>query len=187
MILLKDIISETVNNFIDYGYHYTSKENYEKIKIEGLKINQSSNLTNTFGMESDKTWVRTAYGITPIFLSLEPLKQFGPRVPMGSEYDWVLLKVNVKGLDIAADLGLLVDYGAYIEENGFWFKHKPNWLDSDDYSYEDLQGSDTFDLPTVVKKTGTFVVLENIPVDRIKMVKYKGQILNKIKYLDFFK
>ena len=90
---------------------------------------------------------------------------------MGSSYDWVLLKVDVKGLDIAADLGLLIDHGAYIEENGFWFKRKPEWLGSDDYSYEDLQGSDTFDLNTVIKKTGTFVVLQDIEANRIQKIK----------------
>lgn len=169
-ILLKDLLFEALNSSIDYGYHYTSKENYEKIQREGLKINQRENLTNTFGNESDKSWVRNAYGMTPIFLSLEPLERFGPRRPMGSSYDWVLLKVDVKGLDIAADLGLLIDHGAYIEEDGFWFERKPKWLDDYEYSYEDLQGSDTFDLNSVIKNTGTFVVLENIDVNRINKV-----------------
>lgn len=164
-ILLKNLLFEVLNRSIDYGYHYTSKENYEKIQKEGLKINQRENLTNTFGNESDN-WVRNAYGMTPIFFSLEPLERFGS----GSSYDWVLLKVDVKGLDIAADLGLLIDHGAYIEENGFWFKRKPEWLGSDDYSYEDLQGSDTFDLNTVIKKTGTFVVLQDIEANRIQKI-----------------
>lgn len=196
MIKLTELLNDALNTSVDHGYHYTSKESYDKIKKEGLRINQSSHLTNTFGMESDKTWVRKAYGMTPIFLSLEPLTRFGPRMPMGSDYDWVLLKVDVKGLDIAADLGLLIDYGAYIEEDGFWFKRKPEWLDSSDYSYNDLQGSDTFDLNKVIKATGTFVVLENIPADKIKMVNYRGQTTDKIKdfsglknikYLDFYK
>ena len=164
MISLKTLLSEIKNTTIDFGYHYTSKENYDKMQKEGLKINQSQHLTH--GGE----WVKNAYGITPIFLSLKPLKQFGPRMPYGSNYDWVLLKVDVRGLDIAADLGFLIDYGAYIEEDGFWFKRKPNWLGDDEYSYEDLQGSDTFDLNSVIKNTGTFVVLENIDVNRIKKV-----------------
>ena len=53
-ILLKNLLFEALNSSIDYGYHYTSKENYEKIQKEGLKINQRENLTNTFGNESDK-------------------------------------------------------------------------------------------------------------------------------------
>jgi len=170
-ILLKKLLFETLNDSIDYGYHYTNKENYDKILIEGLKINQKNHLTNTFGGES---WVKTAYGIIPIFLGVKPMTGWGPRMPIGSEYDWVLLKVNVKGLDIAADLGLLIDHGAYMEENGFWFKRKPNWLDSDEYSYSDLQGSDTFDLQTVIKKTGTFVVLQDIEVNRIQKIKERG-------------
>lgn len=177
MIRFRDIMTETVNTFVDYGYHYTSRQNYEKIKTEGLKINQSNHLTNTFGAESEQNWVKRAYGLTPIFLSLEPLKQFGPRMPIGSTYDWILLKVDVKGLDIAADLGLLIDHGAYIEEDGFWFKRKPAWLQADEYSYEDLQGSDTFDLPTVIKKTGTFVVLQDIEVNRITKIKEKSKSL----------
>jgi hypothetical protein len=181
------MMNETINNFITFGYHYTSRESFNKIKIEGLKINQPVHLTNTFDTESDKTWVRKAYGLTPIFLSLQPLKQFGPRMPHGSNYDWVLLKVDVTGLDVAADLGLLIDHGAYIEEDGFWFKRKPVWLGSDEYSYDDLQGSDTFDLPLVIKNTGTFVVLENISPDRIDLVDYAGRlslksILSKMKF-----
>lgn len=183
-ILLKDLLFEALNSSIDYGYHYTSKENYEKIQKEGLKINQRENLTNTFGNESDN-WVRNAYGITPIFLSLEPLERFGPRRPMGSSYDWVLLKVDVKGLDIAADLGLLIDHGAYIEENGFWFERKPKWLDDYEYSYEDLQGSDTFDLNTVIKKTGTFVVLQDIEANRIQKIgeNKKSSLDSLVNYL----
>ncbi len=169
MISLKTLLSEIENTTIDFGYHYTSKENYDKIQKEGLRINQRENLTNKFGNESDN-WVKRAYGLTPIFLSLKPLKQFGPRMPMGSNYDWVLLKVDVRGLDIAADLGFLIDHGAYIEEDGFWFERKPKWLDDYEYSYEDLQGSDTFDLNSVIKNTGTFVVLENIDVNRINKV-----------------
>ena len=164
MISLKTLLSEIKNTTIDFGYHYTSKENYDKMQKEGLKINQSQHLTH--GGE----WVKNAYGITPIFLSLKPLKQFGPRMPYGSNYDWVLLKVDVRGLDIAADLGFLIDYGAYIEEDGFWFKRKPNWLGDDEYSYEDLQGSETFDLNNVIKKTGTFVVLEDIDANRIQKI-----------------
>lgn len=169
IIRFKDILLEIKNTTIDFGYHYTSKENYDKIQREGLKINQRENLTNTFGNESDN-WVKRAYGLTPIFLSLKPLKQFGPRRPYGSSYDWVLLKVDVRGLDIVADLGFLIDHGAYIEEDGFWFKYKPNWLADDEYRYEDLHGSDTFDLNNVIKNTGTFVVLEDIDVNRIKKV-----------------
>ena len=164
MIKLKDILNEITNDFIDYGYHFTSKANYEKIQKEGLRINQSQHLTH--GDE----WVKNAYGITPIFLSLEPLEKFGPSRPYGSGYDWVLLKVDVRRLDIAADLGLLIDHGAYIEEDGFWFKRKPNWLDDYEYSYEDLQGSDTFNLRSVIQHTRTFVVLQDIEPSRIVKV-----------------
>lgn len=164
MIKLKDILNEITNDFIDYGYHFTSKANYEKIQKDGLRINQSQHFT--YGDD----WIKNAYGITPIFLSLEPLEEFGPSSSSESSYDLVLLKVDVRGLDIAADLGLLIDHGAYIEEDGFWFKRKPNWLDDDEYSYEDLQGSDTFHLRSVIQHTRTFVVLQDIEPSRIVKV-----------------
>lgn len=197
MIKLRAILSEETNNFIEFGYHYTSKENYERIKIEGLKINQEHFLTSTFGTGQNDSWITRAYKMNPIFMGLEPMTKFGPRMPMGSEYDWVLLKVNVMGLNIAADLGMLIDHGAYTEENGFWFKNKPVWLEDNEYSYDDLLGSDKLNIREVINRTRTFAVLQNIPPDKIEMVKYKGQTIDKIKklpgmslpfkYLDFYK
>lgn len=159
MIKLMDLLLETNNTFIKYGYHYTTIENYDKIKSGGLITNQASNY-----VIGNNDWILNAYGKIPIFLSTEPLSEYKTE-------NGILLKVNVEGLDIAADLGTLIDYGAYIEEDGFWFENKPKWLDDSEYSYDDLQGSYTFDLPTVIKETKTFVVLENISVDRIEVIK----------------
>lgn len=172
MIRLKDILNETLNNVIEYGYHYTSKNNYEKIKTEGLKINQSMHMTNR-----DNKWMLNAYGKIPIFLGTKPLTQYGPRVPGGSDYDWILLKVNVKGLDIAADIGTLIDYGAYIEDDRFWFKQKPIWLNDTEFTYDDLNGSDKLDMFSVIKRTQSFVVLENISTDRIQVIKERKKSL----------
>jgi len=166
-ILLKDLLSEITNTSFDYGYHYTSRENYEKIKTEGLRINQPKH--HAIGITE---WaIENAYGMSPIFMGVKPQKQYGPRTPLGGQpINWVLLKVNVSGLNIAADIGTLIDHGAYVEENGFWFKKKPDWLGADEYSYEDLQGSETFDLNNVIKKTETFVVLEDIDANRIQKI-----------------
>lgn len=189
------ILQEIENNFIDFGYHYTTVDKLESIKENGLKINQQPHHSI-----SGTHWIHTAYGMSPIFMGIRPQKQYGPRFPLGSTpIDWVLLKVNVTGLDIAADLGTLINYGAYIEENGFWFKRKPAWLNDNNFTYDELQGSDAFDLKKVIKNTQTFVVLQDIPSDRIKVVSYKGQTIDKIKnmldmpksqpvqYRDFYK
>ena len=168
----KDTVNEIQNHFIQYGYHYTTKDSYKRIESEGLRVNQDVNIKVT----AHDYWMKPAYGVKPIFMGIEPLKQFGERRPIGSEYDWVLLKVDVKGLDIAADLGILTEYGAHIEEDGFWFKQKPKWLDGSEFTFEDLQGSDTFDLVKVINQTKSFVVLEDIHPDRIEMVDYKGKL-----------
>jgi hypothetical protein len=168
---MNDIVHEVQNNFIDYGYHYTSKDNYKNIESDGLRINQPIHMTIR-----NNEWMLNAYGKIPIFLGTKPLTQYGPRIPVGSEYDWVLLKVDVDGLDIAADIGTMIDFGAYIEEDGFWFKQKPFWLNATEFSYDDLQGSTKLDLVKVIKQTKSFVVLENISPDRIQMIDYKGKL-----------
>lgn len=172
MIKLMDILNETINNSIEYGYHYTTKQNYEKIKVEGLKVNQKLNDKIT----AHDYWMKPAYGMSPIYMGTKPLTQYGERRPYSHSYDWVLLKVNVKGLDIAADLGILTEFGANIEDNGFWFKQKPQWLDSNEFTFDDLQGSDKLDLFKVINQTKSFVVLEDIAMDRIQQIDYKGKL-----------
>ena len=83
--------------------------------------------------------------------------------------------MDVNGLDIAADIGTMIDFGAYIEKDGFWFKQKPFWLNDTEFSYDDLQGSDKLDLFKVINQTKSFVVLEDISVDRIQQIDYKGK------------
>lgn len=125
MIKLIDLLTETSNRFVKYGFHYTSRESYNKIKNEGLKINQPMHLTTR-----DNSWMKNAYGMIPIFLSTVPIPRYEHAIS-----DWVLLKVDAQGLNIAADIGTLIDYGAYIEEDGFWFKQKPFWLKSTEFQY----------------------------------------------------
>lgn len=165
-----DLLKEAENNFIEFGYHYTTTDRLPSIIKDGLKINQPIQHTNV-----SNDWVHIAYNMSPIFMGITPQTQYGPRTPLGGKsVDWVLLKVNVSGMNIAADLGTLIDYGAYIEENGFWFKNAPSWLNGDNFTYDELQGSENLDLSRVIQTTKTFVVLEDIPPDKIKVVKQKG-------------
>ena len=169
MIKLIDLLNETHNSFVKYGFHYTSRENYNKIKNEGLKINKPMHLTTR-----DNKWVLRAYGMIPVFLSIVPLPQYEHEIK-----DWVLLKVDVSGLNVAADLGTLIEFGAYIEETGFWFERRPFWLNGNEFEYDELEGSDKFDLPRAIKQTRAFVVLEDISPDRIRLDDYKGSMSMK--------
>lgn len=166
MVKLINLLNETPNRFVKYGYHYTSRENYNKIKNEGLKINQPMHLTTR-----DNSWMVKAYDMIPVFLSIVPLPQYERSIE-----DWVLLKVDVNGLNIAADIGTLIDFGAYIEEDGFWFKKRPFWLNGTEFEYYELNGSDKLNLHHVIKQTEAFVVLENIPATRIQLYDYQGSM-----------
>lgn len=173
---LPNQLLEIENNSIEIGYHYTTVDRLKSIQQNGLKINQD--IQNTI---NNNEWMYKAYKMAPIFMGITPQKQYGPRTPLGGKsVDWVLLKVNVSGMNIAADLGTLIDYGAYIEEDGFWFKNVPSWLNGDNFTYDELQGSENLDLPRVIQTTKTFVVLEDIPPDKIKVVKQKGGLTKKL-------
>lgn len=173
---LPNQLLEIENNSIEIGYHYTTVDRLKSIQQNGLKINQ--HIQNTI---NNNEWMYKAYKMVPIFMGITPQKQYGPRTPLGGKsVDWVLLKVNVSGMNIAADLGTLIDYGAYIEEDGFWFKNVPSWLNGDNFTYDELQGSENLDLPRVIQTTKTFVVLEDIPPDKIKVVKQKGGLTKKL-------
>jgi hypothetical protein len=173
VILLKDILLEVENQFIEIGYHFTVKDRLESILQEGLKINQPKHHILT-----DTGWATKAYGMVPIFMSTSPIRSY--QKP-GEE--WVLLKVNVKGLDIAADLGTLIDFDAHLTDTGFEFKNKYFWLNGTKFTYDELQGSNQLDLKRVINQTRTFVVLQDISPDRIKVIDRKGKYRDAIKKL----
>jgi hypothetical protein len=148
-------------------YHVTTLENAEKILEEGLKIGKVGGFT--VGGE----WADDIYGVRPVYLSASPLS-FDPLPD-----DQVRLEVDVGGLDLAADLPHLVDYGAYVDDRGLWWEDKYLPL-----RFRKLlgQGFDrdgefeyTFFLepgPVVeaaIKVTGTAAVLEDIPSRRIEL------------------
>jgi hypothetical protein len=98
-----------IANF-DYMYHNTSPENVFLIELHGLKINQEQN--KTLGAREE---ILEVYGLNPIFLSLIPDKFRG----MGD----ATLKIDVRGLDLVADIPSLYDLGSYYGDNeeGMWF------------------------------------------------------------------
>jgi len=174
MIRLKNIMSKFVNeqilNDISYGYHVTSKDNYDKhIRQHGLRIN-SRNSRFTIG---DNLWIRRAYNMIPIFLTTELQSQYSKREDGDGGND-VLLGVDVRGLDIGADLGSLIDLGAYVGEDGFWFERMPDWVVGDgEYSYDELVNDEfgDFSIRDAIKATRTFVVCEDIESKRISYIK----------------
>jgi|LakMenE01Jun11ns_1017448.scaffolds.fasta_scaffold9802898_2 hypothetical protein len=137
----------------DIGFHTTNVENYEEIKQKGLKINQKS-----FYTKGSNDWLKRAYGIVPIFLSLSKT----------SYKEGVQLTINVKGLKKGADLGSLIDHGAIIDENGFYFEKKSNVQEKfkeEEYDYEELYDGNLVE--EFIDLTKTFVIMEDIPANRI--------------------
>jgi len=163
---MSKLVNEMILNDIRYGYHVTSEYNYDKyIRNEGLRIN-SSNSKFTIG---DNRWIRRAYNMIPIFLTTEIESKYSGGDSGGN----VLLRVDVRGLDIGADLGGLMDLGAYIEEDSFWFKQIPDWVVGDgEYSYEELVNeSGDFSIRDAIVATKSFVVCEDIESERISYIK----------------
>jgi hypothetical protein len=56
-------------------------------------------------------------------------------------------------------------------------------LNGTKFSYSELEGSSQLDLKRVINQTNTFVVLQDIPPDRIKIMDYKGKYRDTIKKL----
>ena len=74
-----DLLNEAENNFIEFGYHYTTADRLPSIIKDGLKINQPIQHTNV-----SNDWVHTAYNMAPVFMGITPQTQYGPRTPLVS-------------------------------------------------------------------------------------------------------
>ena len=141
------------------GYHRTLKQNAEKIKEQGLKVNQSSNLT------TGGDWSFEHYGVKPVFISLEYDK-------FSTEGD-VVLTVDITGLDVVADLPSLVDHGAIVEEDHLWWeegqepKELEIFLEDGAVYIEDLLVPDSNVANAAISLTKTLAVLEDIEPNRI--------------------
>lgn len=166
-----EFIIESKSKFM---YHTTKKENVEKILSEGLKINMPVDMTQ------GGVWSHKIYGMNPIFLSSYPAKTEN-MIMSGDEFkDYITLKVNVTGLDLVSDLPSLITHGAYMDYDGgdvnclYWYvpdeykaKELKEYLNDDGEIYFD----DLLYNPDVIKAsielTGSAVVMENIPPERI--------------------
>jgi len=105
--LLEYLLNETGATG-EYWYHTTSPENAKLILQKGLRINPSGKGKSRASLD----WMPEAYGgIMPIFLSRKP----------GRYHNGVVLRVDVSGLDLVADIPGLVDFGGRLTEDSiFW-------------------------------------------------------------------
>ena len=148
-------------------YHSTPPWQADAIADEyGLKINSKG-----VGFSLAGTWADKIYGTRPIYLSTKP------GAGGGREYEGAILEVDTTGLQLYPDLPTLVDYGAYVEEDGVYWEHEAEpkemtpFVDGDGMLYfEDLLAPGHPVAEAVINLTGTAVSLSDIPPERIKMV-----------------
>jgi hypothetical protein len=160
---IKQQLSESMSNLeeqatIDFTkvYHVTSLKNYEKIKIEGLQINKERFFTSVPSIEEMGDWVKSAYGCNPIFLATKPNLYYAENT--------IELIVDVSNLQIAADLGSLIDKGAELTEKGFFFDYNFKGLG---YEFPNVDLQEPYFYEKAIKSTKTLVCLENIDPSRI--------------------
>jgi GNAT superfamily N-acetyltransferase len=139
-------------------YHRTHKSRVEAILRDGLKINSEMNLTQA------GVWAHRLYGCNPVYLSMEPDKYERAEAS-------VLLKVDVTGLEVVADLPGLVSEGAYTGDtsnDGMYFEEGGGSFEGmEDISYEDLLTPGTWECDSAIDLTKTAACLDNIPASRI--------------------
>jgi len=144
-------------------YHRTTKENFEKIKKEGLKINQKNEITTDTGIFN----LKIAYGMIPIFVALNPNV-----FPITND-NQIMLEIDFDfDMKYAADIGVLIDNGAILDEEGFYFNdssdayNEYNFTD-DLYEYSETLYFDPYK-DAFIEFTQTIAILEDIPVEKIK-------------------
>ena len=145
-------------------YHTTSRENAKKILRGGLRINPSGIGKSQASLD----WMDSIYGMTPIFLSRE----------LGAYRNGVVLKVNVEGLKLVADVPSLTDWGAQVTEDGdrlfFDEGDAPEELseylnESGEILYSDLTNANYLGTKAVIDLTETAAVMEDIGPGRIEV------------------
>lgn len=141
------------------GYHTTLRSNLDSILATGLQINQE-NKNYTF----DDWWVVPAYGLNPVYLA----KEKGYYHVGDENKDNVILEVNCSGLDIGGDLGHLIEKGAILTEDGFYFEDSTLFGEREFKFHELTSEKDV--VKSLVNITGTFVVMDSIDPKRIKQV-----------------
>jgi len=161
--LINYLLEETAKDG-EYWYHTTSPENIEKIRKQGLKINPSGIGKSLASLD----WMDSIYGMTPIFLSRE----------LGEYRNGVVLKVNVEGLKLVADVPSLTDWGAQVTEDGdrlfFDEGDAPEELseylnESGEILYSDLTNPNYLGTKAAIDLTETAAVMEDIGPGRIEV------------------
>jgi hypothetical protein len=160
------------SNYVNekYMFHVTNETNKIKILKEGLKINMPYNMT------IGGYWATKIYKVNPIFLSLDPLKT--EKQNLLSDDDNVIFRVDVTDLELVADLPALIDFGAYrddFDEYLYWMDDTPELLKPfDDGEYginlDDLTNPDHLATDACIKLTKSAASLNNIPLNRIKLL-----------------
>ena len=157
------------SNHQRYWYHTTSRENLESIKVNGLRVNSVGGKSR-----ASLGWMREAYGgVVPVFLSKEP----------GRYKNGVVLKVDVDGLDLVADIPGLVDFGGRLTDHSIYFDEEETpeefWDLSDPETGESINGELEFELlrepnneitDAAIEVVGTCAVMEDISIDRIEVL-----------------
>lgn len=143
-------------------YHYTKKDRLDSIRRRGLLVDQRSNYTSDFFVDN----LEIAYGMVPIFCFTDK-----NNTAYNLDGDSILLGIDEEDLVVGADIGTLVDYGAYLEDSGFWFKGDTfeDYSENGELSYDLLIDSPSF-IEEAIQMTGTLVILENISPDRIRVL-----------------
>ena len=150
-------------------YHTTSRENAENILRGGLRINPIEKGKSRASLQ----WMPEAYGgITPIFLSRKP----------GRYSNGVILKVDVSGLDLVADIPGLVDFDGRLTDHSIYWDEEETpeiiWDLMDPGTEESVNGELEFEWlrepdndisRAAIELTGTAAVMEDIGPERIEV------------------
>jgi hypothetical protein len=164
---------EVMNMGRETWYHLTTPDRAELIEEEGLKINQEACLTTETGK-----WAKGYYGTCPIYLSLEPyIKR--EELPEWDLEDAALFEVDVARMSLVADLQMLVDEGAIVDQDSemLWWEEdeEPEMLKDflDDGAIEIsrlLNDSDVID--AAIQTTKTAAIIEDILPEQIEKSDY---------------
>lgn len=157
--VVENALKESVNNGV--VYHTTDSSRIASIMRHGLKVDSMPNYSR-----SSLEYMESVYGMVPIFVSFT-------EEPYVVSDESVMLEIDAFGLQMVADIPSLADRGAYIEQDGIWFKGK-NIIDPvndpDIITYEELL--DPFDpyCKRAIEITGTAAILEDISPERIRVI-----------------
>ena len=154
-------------------YHLTTPNRAELIEKEGLKINQETCLTTETGK-----WAKEYYGTCPIYLSLEPyIKR--EELPEWDLEDAALFEVDVADMTLVADLQMLIDKGAMVDQDSekLWWEEneEPEMLKGflDDGAIEISRLLNDPDIiNAAIQTTKTAAIIENILPEQINRSDY---------------